>query len=91
MRGRGIGSEALALWAHYLFSVTAFRRLGLLFHELEGAVTQAQKDRLKALRAGQMPSEGFFSRNAGGLAEGYEALTGEILSRLNEIESGQAA
>jgi len=27
VRGRGIGSEALALWAHYLFSVTAFRRL----------------------------------------------------------------
>ncbi len=67
------------------------RKKGLLFHELEGAVTQAQKDRLKALRAGQKPSEGFFSRNAGGLAEEYEALTGEILSRLNEIESGQAA
>ncbi|MBG6218729.1 cellulose biosynthesis protein BcsQ [Arthrobacter sp. CAN_A6] len=63
------------------------RKKGLLFHELEGAVTQAQKDRLKALRAGIKPSDGFFSRNAGGLAEEFEALTGEILSRLNEIES----
>lgn len=26
-RGRGIGTEALALWADYLFSVTTFRRL----------------------------------------------------------------
>lgn len=63
------------------------RKKGLLFHELEGAVTQAQKDRLKSLRAGTKPAEGFFSRNAGGLAEEYESLTGEILSRLNEIES----
>jgi chromosome partitioning protein len=67
------------------------RRKGLLFHELEGAVTDAQKSRLKALRAGQKPTDGFFSRNAGGLAEEFEQLTGEILSRLNEIESEDRA
>lgn len=65
------------------------RKKGLLFHELEGAVTEAQKLRLKALRAGEKPAEGFFSRNAGGLAEEFETLTGEILSRLNDIESGR--
>ncbi|MHA7275410.1 GNAT family N-acetyltransferase [Arthrobacter sp. Hz1] len=27
MRGRGVGTEALALWADYLFTATAFRRL----------------------------------------------------------------
>lgn len=62
------------------------RKKGLLFHELEGAVTEAQKLRLKALRAGEKPAEGFFSRNAAGLAEEFETLTGEILSRLNDIE-----
>ncbi|ABK05688.1 Cobyrinic acid a,c-diamide synthase (plasmid) [Arthrobacter sp. FB24] len=67
------------------------RRKGLLFHELEGAVTDAQKNRLKALRAGEKPADGFFSRNAGGLAEEYEQLTGEILARLNDIESGNQA
>ncbi|TLM80871.1 ParA family protein [Pseudarthrobacter sp. NamE5] len=67
------------------------RRKGLLFHELEGAVTDGQKNRLKALRAGEKPVDGFFSRNAGGLAEEYEQLTGEILARLNEIESGNHA
>jgi chromosome partitioning protein len=67
------------------------RRKGLLFHELEGAVTDAQKSRLKALRAGEKPTDGFFSRNAGGLAEEFEQLTGEILSRLNEIESEDRA
>lgn len=64
------------------------RKKGLLFHELEGAVTKAQADRLKALRAGEKPKDGFFSRNAGGLAEEYELLTGEILTRLTEIEGG---
>ncbi|WP_427136675.1 ParA family protein [Pseudarthrobacter sp. S9] len=64
------------------------RKKGLLFHELEGAVTEAQKDRLRALRSGQKPSDGFFSRNAAGLAEEFEQLTGEILTRLNEIEGG---
>lgn len=67
------------------------RKKGLLFHELEGAVTEAQKARLKALRAGEKPSSGFFSRNASGLAEEFELLTAEILTRLNEIESGSAA
>lgn len=67
------------------------RHKGLLFHELEGAVTAAQKSRLKALRSGEKPADGFFSRNAGGLAEEYEQLTGEILARLNEIESGNRA
>ena len=67
------------------------RKKGLLFHELEGAVSQEKKDRLKALRAGTKPDEGFFSRNAGGLAEEFESLTGEILARLNDIESGNAA
>ncbi|GAB3522860.1 hypothetical protein GCM10027402_15490 [Arthrobacter monumenti] len=64
------------------------RKKGLLFHELEGAVTEAQRLRLKALRAGEKPADGFFSRNAGGLAEEFETLTGEILSRLNDIEAG---
>ncbi len=64
------------------------RKKGLLFHELEGAVTEAQKDRLRALRSGQKPSDVFFSRNAAGLAEEFEQLTGEILTRLNEIENG---
>ena len=36
------------------------RRKGLLFHELEGAVTDAQKKRLKALRAGEKPADGFY-------------------------------
>lgn len=67
------------------------RKKGLLFHELEGAVTEAQKLRLKALRAGEKPAEGFFSRNAGGLAEEFETLTGELLSRLNQIEAGRAS
>ncbi|MDB5243858.1 MAG: Cobyrinic acid a,c-diamide synthase [Spirosoma sp.] len=62
------------------------RKKGLLFHELEGAVTQAQKDRLKSLRAGEKPADGFFSRSAGSLAEEFEQLTGEILARLAEIE-----
>lgn len=63
------------------------RKKGLLFYELEGAATDAQKERLKALRAGEKPAEGFFARSAGDLAEEYERLTGEILRRLNEIES----
>lgn len=63
------------------------RKKGLLFYELEGAATDAQKQRLKALRAGEKPAEEFFARSAGDLAEEYEQLTGEILRRLNEIES----
>lgn len=63
------------------------RKKGLLFYELEGAATDAQKERLKALRAGEKPAEEFFARSAGDLAEEYEQLTGEILRRLNEIES----
>lgn len=62
------------------------RKKGLLFHELEGAVSEAQKERLKALRSGEKPTDGFFSRSSGGLAEEYEQLTAEILQRLNEIE-----
>ena len=62
------------------------RKKGLLFHELEGAVTEDQKDRLRSLRAGEKPSEVFFSRSTGSLAEEFEQLTGEILARLNEIE-----
>lgn len=62
------------------------RRHGILAHELEGRAQNAKIDRIAALRAGTAVSDKFLARNIAGLADDYEALTTEIITRLNEIE-----
>lgn len=63
------------------------RRQGLLVHELESAATAARKGRLAALRARRRPEDDLLTRDASGLAEDYEALAREIMSRIAELES----
>jgi cellulose biosynthesis protein BcsQ len=62
------------------------RRAGLLTHELEGAAAEDRRARLVALRSGVTPEPGLLVRNAEGLASDYEAVTRELLTRLNQIE-----
>ncbi|NTW41545.1 MAG: AAA family ATPase [Cellulomonadaceae bacterium] len=62
------------------------RRAGLLAHELDIAALQDRRNRLAALRAGHSPTSGLLVRNAGGLADDYEAVTRELLTRLGQIE-----
>lgn len=63
------------------------RRQGLLVHELESAATAARKGRLAALRARRRPSDELLTRDASALAEDYQALAREIMSRVAELES----
>lgn len=63
------------------------RRQGLLVHELESAATEARRGRLAALRARRRPSSDLLTRDASGLAEDYEALAREIMTRVGELES----
>lgn len=63
------------------------RRQGLLVHELESAATAARKGRLAALRARRRPLDDLLTRDASGLAEDYQALAREIMSRVAELES----
>lgn len=62
------------------------RRRGLLVHELEQAAAGDRSQRLAALRAGTNPTGNLYARDASGLAGDYEALTGEILTRIAELE-----
>lgn len=84
-----IGAAAPIFTARVRYLETAgfdLRRHGILAHELENRAQNAQSDRLAALRAGTAISDEFLARNTTGLADDYEALTTEIIVRLNEIE-----
>lgn len=72
----------------YLESAAADqRRTGLMIHELEGAASEAQAERLAALRSGNAPGAGdVFTRAPQGLADDYEAFAHELLDRLRELE-----
>lgn len=63
------------------------RRRGLLVHELEAAGVADRSARLSALKSGQRPTDGLYSRDAGGLAGDYQALAMELLTRVAEIEN----
>ncbi|WP_165612453.1 ParA family protein [Mycolicibacterium fortuitum] len=70
------------------------RRHGLLAHELESASTDAKSRKLAALRSGQKLSDDVVGTGAGtskGLAEDYENLAAEVLMRMNELISEDAA
>lgn len=67
------------------------RRRGLLVHELEAAGVADRSARLSALKSGERPAEGLYSRDAGGLAGDYQALAVELLSRVAEIEQEVSA
>ncbi|MDF1480355.1 ParA family protein [Leifsonia sp. H3M29-4] len=81
------------------------RRRGLLVHELEAAAVDDKAARLKVLQLARgIPGEaerremvakqtagGLYSTNSAGLAEDYEALTRELLVRIQELEAGEAA
>lgn len=62
------------------------RHKGLLVHELEDAAAADRRARLAALRAGSVPEGDLLVRNAEGLASDYEAVTRELLTRLNAME-----
>lgn len=66
------------------------RRRGLLIHELEAAGSADRSARIRALRAGEKPTDGLYSRDASGLASDYEALAHELLLRVAEIEQEAA-
>lgn len=66
------------------------RRHGLLAHELESASTEAKGKRLAALKVGAKVSGDEVGTGTGtsrGLAEDYENLAAEVLSRVNELIS----
>ncbi|MBU8813639.1 ParA family protein [Mycolicibacterium goodii] len=66
------------------------RRHGLLAHELESSSTVAQGNRLAALRSGEKISDeavGTGAETSKGLAEDYETLAEEVLSRVNQLIS----
>lgn len=66
------------------------RRHGLLAHELESASTEAKGKRLAALKAGAKLSGDEVGTGTGtsrGLAEDYENLAAEVLTRVNELIS----
>lgn len=65
------------------------RDRGLLFYELEGAAKGEKAVTLAALKAGEKPPRGMFTSNASAVAAEFEDLTGEILTRLNEIKGVQ--
>ncbi|WP_183298283.1 ParA family protein [Cellulomonas cellasea] len=67
------------------------RNAGLLVHELEGAAAEGRRARLAALRTGDAVHSNVRVRNASGLADDYEALTREILTRLAAIEQEVSA
>jgi cellulose biosynthesis protein BcsQ len=62
------------------------RHKGLLVHELEDAAVADRRARLAALRSGTVPEDDLLVRNAEGLAGDYEAVTRELLTRLNAME-----
>lgn len=64
------------------------RRHGLLAHELESASSEAKGKRLAALRSGAKLSGDEVGTGTGtsrGLAEDYENLAAEVLTRVNEL------
>lgn len=62
------------------------RRRGLLVHELEQEGRADRTRRLKALKAGEKPTDGLYARDTTGLAEDYHNLTQELLASLAAIE-----
>lgn len=66
------------------------RKRGKLIHELEGSVTQANRDRFQALKSGVSTVSAFHTSNISGLAEDYEKLAVEIMQRLDELESEES-
>ena len=67
------------------------RRRGLLVHELEQAATVDRTARLTALKAGKAPVGNLYARDASGLADDYQQLTAEILTRIVQLEQEYAA
>lgn len=63
------------------------RRRGLLIHELEQAGAADRTARINALRNKTSLADGLYARDASGLAEDYQELTRELLTRLIEIEN----
>ncbi|MFJ8896626.1 ParA family protein [Leifsonia sp. NPDC102414] len=63
------------------------RARGLLAHELEDAADADRKQRLVALRAGEKPVDGMYTRDATGLAEDYQELTREIIRAVARIQA----
>jgi chromosome partitioning protein len=64
------------------------RRHGLLAHELESASGEAKSKKLAALRSGMKIGDdevGTGSKTSKGLAEDYENLAEEVLSRVNQL------
>lgn len=65
------------------------RRRGLLVYELEQASHADKAQRIATLRAGEALEDGLYSRDPSGLAEDYEALSREILTRVVELEQAR--